>query len=490
MGTDTAENLALPIDADRAAYVIYTSGSTGEPKGAIATHRNVLRLLSATRHWFEFGADDVWTLFHSIAFDFSVWELFGALLNGGRLVVVPYLVSRAPDQFHTLLQRERVTVLNQTPSAFLQLLAYDTSAETTLSDLRTIIFGGEALDTATLAGWFDRYGDERPRLVNMYGITETTVHVTYRPLKAADALRTASPIGLPIPDLYVRVLDPWMELVPPGLLGELFVGGAGLTRGYLNRVQLTAERFVDDPFQPGARLYRTGDRVRQRDGELEFAGRLDDQIKIRGFRIEPGEVAAVLNRHPMIAQAAVAVRHRNGEAELAAYYVGRDGPVPDNELRRHLQLHVQAHMIPRWFSSLARLPLTINGKLDYRSLPEPEMRVRSEDRHRASTVVEQTVLEIWQQALDDFALGPDDNVFDHGAHSVLAIQVRGQLERALDRSIPVVAMFQFVTAAAMATHLQQPPEAANETAASDRAAQRRRVAARPGTRRTIRGTAT
>src|SRR6185295_17184550 len=287
-------------EAGNAAYVIYTSGSTGRPKGVVVPQANVIRLFQATEPWFGFGPEDVWTLFHSSAFDFSVWEIWGALLHGGRLVVVPWAVSRTPAAFHALLAGERVTVLNQTPTAFAELQRVDAELARggALSPLRLVIFGGEALVASRLAGWFARHGEKRPRLVNMYGITETTVHVTYRPLSAEDAtgrVAQGSIIGAPIPDLGVHVLDAFGRLAPIGVPGELVVGGAGLARGYLGRPELTAERFVPDPFcagpEPGARLYRSGDLGRfLPTGGLEYLGRIDHQVKIRGFRVEPGEI--------------------------------------------------------------------------------------------------------------------------------------------------------------------------------------------------------
>jgi amino acid adenylation domain-containing protein len=291
-----------------AAYCIYTSGTTGRPKGVLVEHRQVTRLFDATRAWFAFGAGDAWTLFHSYAFDFSVWELWGALLHGGRLVVVPRAVARAPGAFHALLARHGVTVLNQTPSAFRSLIAADERAAAPLRALRLVIFGGEALEAAMLAPWIARYGHE-PRLVNMYGITETTVHVTYAPVEAM--LPGPSRIGVPIPDLQVFVLDERLEPAPVGVRGELYVGGAGVARGYLGRPALTAERFVPHPFgaAPGARLYRTGDLARFRaDGTIEYLGRIDRQVKIRGFRIERGEIEAALRACPGIRDAIVLAR--------------------------------------------------------------------------------------------------------------------------------------------------------------------------------------
>ncbi|HVR95754.1 MAG TPA: amino acid adenylation domain-containing protein, partial [Thermoanaerobaculia bacterium] len=299
-------------DGSSLAYVIYTSGSTGRPKGAQVSHGNVVRLFDATQVWFGFGERDVWTLFHSYAFDFSVWELWGALLYGGRLVVVSYEVSRSPEQFLDLLVRDQVTVLNQTPSAFTQLARVDEERGGVATDLRLVIFGGEALDVAGLAPWFDRHGDDQPSLVNMYGITETTVHVTYRPLRVADTRgERRSVIGVPIPDLSLYVLDRWQQPAPIGVPGELVVGGAGLARGYLGRPELTATRFVPDPAggRAGARLYRSGDLGRfLPGGEVEYLGRIDHQVKIRGFRIELGEIEAALARHPEVRQAVVLVR--------------------------------------------------------------------------------------------------------------------------------------------------------------------------------------
>ena len=261
------EPISTPDDL---AYVIYTSGSTGKPKGVQVTHANVSRLFSATDDWFHFGPSDVWTLFHSYAFDFSVWELWGALLYGGRLVVVPYWVSRDPSAFRKMLVEERVTVLNQTPSAFRQLIQADLAERPADYALRTIIFGGEALELHTLKPWFERYGDQRPQLVNMYGITETTVHVTYRPITMADVeAGLGSVIGEPIPDLYLRLLDARGELVPVGVPGEIWIGGEGVARGYLKRPELTAERFTADPFDASGAvaalsLRRSGAAARER----------------------------------------------------------------------------------------------------------------------------------------------------------------------------------------------------------------------------------
>ena len=321
------EDLLEQTEAANLAYVIYTSGSTGTPKGTGVTHQNVMRLMSATGDWFEFSEQDVWTLFHSYAFDFSVWEIWGPLLYGGRLVVVPFDVSRSPELFCQLLHRQAVTVLNQTPSAFRQLMAEDSRRPESGLPLKFVIFGGEALDIGGLKPWLDRH-PATPRLINMYGITETTVHVTYREITAADvaARGAGSAIGQRIPDLRIYLLDRDLKPVPQGVAGEIHVGGAGLARGYVNRADLTAERFIPDAFAadaPGSRLYRSGDQARyRREEELECLGRIDEQVKIRGFRIELGEIETVLNQHPAVRDTvAVAREEESGDKRLVAYVV-------------------------------------------------------------------------------------------------------------------------------------------------------------------------
>ena len=341
---------APPSLPDMPAYVIYTSGSTGTPKGVVVSHRNVVRLFAATQAWFQFGEGDVWSMFHSYAFDFSVWELWGALCHGGSVVVVPREVARSPEAFYELLCAQQVTVLDQTPAAFHALMHVATGAGATGKlALRLVIFGGEKLDFQSLRPWLERYGDEHPRLVNMYGITETTVHVTYRPVTMADLAETrgsrpgpmlatmpGSMIGGAIPDLQLLVLDPaTLQPVPVGVPGELHVGGAGLAHGYLGRPTLTAERFIPNPFsaRPGARLYRTGDLARYLPGgDLEYLGRIDRQVKVRGHRIELGEIEAALSRCPGVAQAAVSLREdQPGDSQLVAYLVG---PTAEPEARR------------------------------------------------------------------------------------------------------------------------------------------------------------
>ncbi|MYX09095.1 non-ribosomal peptide synthetase [Streptomyces sp. SID8375] len=322
-------------DPDSGAYVIYTSGSTGTPKGVEISHRNVVRLFRATERLYGFDERDVWTMFHSYAFDVSVWELWGALLYGGRVVVVPSEVAKVPEDYHELVGTEGVTVLNQTPSAFAYFAAADArQSEQRATTLRYVIFAGEALEPASLRQWIARHGDATPRLVNMYGITETTVHVTYRVITADDLDRTgSSPIGAPLPDLELYVLDDALRPMPFGVPGELYVGGAGLATGYLGAPQLTAQRFVPHPFSadPGARLYRSGDLARVlASGDIEYLGRADQQVKIRGFRIETGEIEAGLLAEPGVS-AAVVTAHEgtDGDRRLVAYVVADPELLPE-----------------------------------------------------------------------------------------------------------------------------------------------------------------
>ncbi|MEH2468009.1 non-ribosomal peptide synthetase [Nostoc sp.] len=319
-------NLVSGVQNDNLAYMIYTSGSTGKPKGVLITHHNIVRLFKATQDWYHFNETDVWTLFHSFAFDFSVWELWGGLLYGGCVVVVPYEVSRDSQAFYNLLVTEQVTVLNQTPSAFYQLIQVDQHSKTTEKlSLRVVIFGGEALSLPLLQPWFERHGDQLPQLVNMYGITETTVHVTIRRLTLADVKTTSSLIGLPISDLQIYLLDKYQQPVPIGVIGELYVGGGGVARGYWRRSELTEERFVPNPFsnQQQGRLYKTGDLARYLStGELEYKGRIDHQVKIRGFRIELGEIKALLSQHQAVRECIVLAREDEpNNKRLVAYIV-------------------------------------------------------------------------------------------------------------------------------------------------------------------------
>ena len=434
----SATSPATGVQPHNLAYVIYTSGSTGKPKGVMVTHANVVRLFGATEAWFGFNERDVWTFFHSYAFDFSVWEIWGALIYGGRLVVVPYMTSRSPEAFYELLREERVTILNQTPSAFHQLIQVEEAANITPDlALRCVIFGGEALELQSLRPWFERHGDQKPQLVNMYGITETTVHVTYRPIGLADLTgASGSVIGVPIPDLELYVLDRFLNPVPIGVPGEIYVGGAGVARGYLKRDQLTAERFIPHPFHTAKdnRLYKTGDLGRFLPGrDLEYLGRADDQVKIRGFRIELGEIESVLCQHPRVRKAVVISRPEiSGSKRLVAYLVlDQDIQLSVTELRAFLQQQLPDYMVPSAFITLMQLPLTPNGKVDRKALPEPEP-----ERPLLGTrylpprnAVETQLSRIWGEVLRLEKVGVQDNFFEIGGDSIISIQIVARARR-------------------------------------------------------------
>ncbi len=467
------------------AYVIYTSGSTGVPKGTLVTHANVLRLFRETERWFAFSPDDVWTLFHSAAFDFSVWEMWGALLYGGRLVVVPHGISRSPREFHALLRDERVTVLNQTPSAFRQLARVAVSHPASLA-LRTVVFGGEALNLESLRPWIDRFGDERPRLVNMYGITETTVHVTYRPILRADLEKTGvSPIGVPIPDLDVLLLDEKLAPVADGTVGEIFVAGPGVARGYKNRAELTAQRFL---LREGRRLYRSGDLGRRNAaGDLEYLGRGDDQVKIRGFRVELGEIETVLRRQPAVLDAAVlAADGPSGEKRLVAWVVLRKGAAAgDDELRSHAAVSLPEYMLPAAFVRVDALPLTANGKIDRAALPAPtdERPPLNVEFSAPASEWERRLSAVWASVLGVPDVGRRDNFFDLGGSSLLAAEAHEELRRRFGCELPVTALFECPTIETLARLLEEPANASRGPRVADRARRQREAAAAPPPRR-------
>ncbi|WP_416768990.1 amino acid adenylation domain-containing protein [Pseudomonas sp. RHF3.3-3] len=440
------------------AYVIYTSGSTGLPKGVLVEHGNVARLFDATAELFDFDHNDTWTLFHSFAFDFSVWEIWGALSYGGKLVIVPSDVARSPDDFYALVCQQQVTVLNQTPSAFRQFIeARGRSAQE--HALREVIFGGEALDFRSLRPWTATTPLSRTRLVNMYGITEITVHATYYPVSQAE-IDAAAPslIGPALPDLCLRILDDYQQPVPVGVNGEIYIGGAGVARHYLNRDALNAERFIADPYSdlPGARLYRTGDVARYRaDGGVVYVGRNDSQIKIRGFRIELGEIEAQLQACTGVREAMVIVREdQPGDKRLVAYLIAEDGSSLDaSALRSHLASVLAEHMLPSAFVTLAAWPLTTNGKLDRAALPAPDRDAAvSRDYEAPLGEIELTLAQAWQELLGIERVGRQDHFFELGGHSFLVISLIERLRQA-GLQLDVRTVFSAPTLQAMATVL-------------------------------------
>ncbi|HSL81347.1 MAG TPA: amino acid adenylation domain-containing protein, partial [Thermoanaerobaculia bacterium] len=446
----------LPVVPEQAAYVIYTSGSTGRPKGVVVTQANAARLFRATEEELAPGPEDAWTLFHSPAFDFSVWELWGALAHGGRLEVVPYWASRSPEALRALLAARRVTVLSQTPSAFRALAGAVADPHRDLPALRLLVFGGERLEPAALAGWLGP--DRRLRVANLYGITETAVHVTLREMAAADlAAPWRSPVGRALPDLACYVLDPAGRPAPAGVPGELLVGGDGLARGYLGRPGLTAERFVPDALSGrlGARLYRSGDLARWLpSAELEYLGRIDQQVKVRGFRIEPGEVEAALESLPEVGRAVVVARDDlPGGDGLVAYAVPAEGAAPprEAELRSALGRTLPDYMVPARLVVLAALPLTPSGKVDRRALPAADTAPAGVGEPvPPRTDLERTLAGIWAEVLERERVGVEESFFDLGGHSLLATRVVARVREALGVELPLRELFARPTVAALA----------------------------------------
>lgn len=417
-------------DPDHAvAYVIYTSGSTGEPKGVLVAHGNVSRLLESTQREYAFTEHDVWSMFHSIGFDFSVWEIWGALAHGGHVAVVPYDISRSPAAMLQWLAGQGVTVLSQTPSAFRGLDEADRQAGAPLA-LRYVVFGGEALPATVLRPWVERHGDQKPALINMYGITEATVHTTFKRVLAQDLETNAMvSIGAPLDGWRLNLLDANLQPVPQGTAAELYIEGAGVALGYLNRPALNAERFVQLPGGTG-RSYRTGDLlVLGDDGEYRYAGRCDEQLKIRGFRIEPGEVEACLQSSPAIAAAHVAGHDfGDGDWRLVTYVVPTQGVQSWNEQTRAevatlVAASLPDYMRPSAYIPLAELPVTAHGKIDKQRLPSPES-VAATVQHSTEglTEQEQFVLKVWSQDIGLTNIGLNDDFFDFGGTSLALIR--------------------------------------------------------------------
>ncbi|MFV8052110.1 amino acid adenylation domain-containing protein [Mycobacterium sp. 48b] len=436
------------------AYLIYTSGTTGVPKGVAVAHRNVVRLLAAIDRDVDLSAGQVWTQCHSLAFDFSVWEVFGALLHGGRLVVVPESVTRSPEEFHSLLVDERVSVLSQTPAAFYALAAVDDNRSDRQLSLELVVFGGEALEPQRLASWLDRY-PVMPRLINMYGITETTVHASFREITATDVGSPVSPIGVPLADLAFFVLDGWLRPVPVGVVGELYVAGAGLGYGYVGRPGLSASRFVACPFADngtsGIRMYRTGDLVSWgADGQLQFLGRGDEQVKIRGYRIELGEIQSAVMALDGVEQAVVIAREdRAGDKRLVGYITGTADPA---ELRAMLGDKLPPYMVPAAVVAVDAMPLTVNGKLDKKALPAPEY--QHLDAYRApATPTEEILAGIYAQILGLDRVGVDDSFFDLGGDSLQAMRLVAALNRTLGTGLEERVLFDAPTVAQLIFHI-------------------------------------
>ncbi|WP_343690803.1 amino acid adenylation domain-containing protein [Chitinophaga sp.] len=458
---ENAGNPAPVVAPHHLAYVIYTSGSTGKPKGVLIEHRNVVRLFETDAPLYDFNSSDVWTMFHSFCFDFSVWEMYGALFYGGRLVIVPKETARDALAFAALLAGEGVTVLNQTPSAFYVLQESLGSTPANL-DIRYVIFGGEALNPAAVKPWASMF--PACRIINMYGITETTVHVTYQKIGEAEMNSSRSVIGEPIPTLGLYILDANMNLSPTGVPGELYVSGAGLARGYLHRNELTNERFIPNPLNGGklGRLYKTGDQARWLpDGNIEYLGRIDNQVKIRGFRIELGEIENAIHQSGFVKQAVViADTDRSGEKRLVAYITTEDN-FTRQALLTYLDSRLPEYMVPAIIIPLPFFPLTSNGKTDRNALPAPDAGPVATYEPPANET-EEVLVSLWQKLLGVERVGVHDNFFEMGGHSLSAIRLAAAINKHFSAALKVVAVFQYATIRELARHIN-PHEATYTT---------------------------
>lgn len=441
----------IKISPNNLAYIIYTSGTTGNPKGVMIEHYNVVRLFKTNPSLFNFDSNDVWTMFHSYAFDFSVWEIYGALLFGGKLVIIPKDIAQDAGLYLDLLEKEKVTVLNQTPSAFYNLSDIHEVRLHKLLKIRYVIFGGEALNPIMLKFWNKTY--PACQLINMYGITETTVHTTYKEIDEEDILLNRSNIGKVIPTVSCYLLDEQKKLVPFGVSGELYIGGDGIARGYLNRDSLNAERFVANPFIPKERLYRTGDQAKYLPNrDLEYLGRLDNQVKIRGYRIELGEIEQALIKHPEINEVIVISRSNAlGDNELVAYVISNSDQ-KTNELRQFLKNSLPDYMIPAHFVQMQSFPLTRNGKVNKKTLPDPiGLQINLGVTYvEPRNDLERKMVKIWQELLQRDKIGIEDDFFALGGHSLKAVRLSGEYHKILSVKLSLKELFGYPTIASQA----------------------------------------
>lgn len=425
--TGNTQNLNIAIKPEDSIYIIYTSGSTGTPKGVELMHRNIVRLLKNDHFLFDFSDKDIWTMFHSCAFDFSVWEMYGALLYGGKLILVPELIAKDPSKFLDLLRKEKVTVLNQTPTYFYNLSDMELLKDDDNLCIRYIIFGGEALNPKFLQEWHIKYPSTR--LINMYGITETTVHVTFRELSGTDLLTTSSNIGTPIPTLKVYVMDKNQRLMPYGVEGEMCVAGLGLCKGYLNRPELNSTRFVQNPYVPGELLYRSADSaILSDDGVLFYKGRIDNQVKIRGFRVELGEIESKLRAHSCVDKCIVLPKNVDNKDSFLVAYLICNRPTTDNELKSYISKLVPTYMIPTYFVFMDSFPLTNNGKIDRKNMLNMDITLtKSISYVEPRNDFESTFAKVLEDTLGIKNVGIDDNILELGADSLTLMKVTVEL---------------------------------------------------------------
>jgi amino acid adenylation domain-containing protein len=444
--------------AGNLAYVMFTSGSTGRPKGVAIEHRQIAGLIDGCRRLWPVPPGQRWAMSHSLAFDFSVWELWMPLASGGTVVIMRMDVVRDPIAFREHLALSRVNVLSLTPSVFRRVLLDERAKHVPLPALELVVFGGEALRPAILQEWFSEHGDERPSVFNLYGITETTVHVTYHRVRIADALQARSVIGKPLPEMAASVVDVEGHILPEGLPGEIYVSGIGVARGYWGRPDLTADRFIPDSGSSGQRGYRSGDLGCVRDGVLEHLGRADTQVKIRGYRIEPGEIESVLASHPDVHECVVLSRQRENDTELLAFASG-SGAAATAVLLKFLRERLPSYMVPADIAWLPALPVTSNGKVDRANLLETYVRhPMCEAPNEPTTETERAVIQIWREILDRTDVSPAGNFFDLGGHSLLLVQTIARMRDELRTDVPVGVFFADPTVHAVAAYIDSVSE--------------------------------
>lgn len=436
------------------AYIIYTSGTTGKPKGVMIEHKNVVRLLFNEKMQFDFNNNDIWTMFHSYCFDFSVWEMYGALLYGGKLILISKDKARVAEEYLKILKEEQVTVLNQIPTPFYNLMNEELNYNTKELQLRYIIFGGEALKPEMLKGWIKKYPETK--LINMYGITETTVHVTYKNIAEEDINAKISNIGKPLPTILTYIMDKNLKLQPIGVPGEICIGGSGVARGYLNKPELTKEKFVYNPYKRKERIYRSGDLARiLENGEIEYLGRIDNQVKIRGFRIEIGEIESQLLRIQSIRESIIIEKEDNNGCKYLCAYIVADRQLTVEELRKNLSKNLPEYMIPSNFIQLERMPLTTTGKIDRTALPKPNKIVATGKEYEPpKNTIEKRLVEIWEEIIGIDKISINDNFFEIGGHSLKAATLISKVKKKFNVKMPLREVFNTPTIKQLAKFIE------------------------------------
>ena len=430
-GSDYSNLDGISSNPDTSAYIIFTSGSTGKPKGCPISHRNVIRLFINDKSYFDFNSSDVWIMAHSYCFDLSVWEMYGALLFGGKIIIPDRNEVRDVSAFVRIVNENKVTILTQTPGAFYKFIDMSIESRNKKSlSLRYVNFGGEKLNPAKLQNWIKVYPAEKIKLINMYGITETTIHVTYHRLTDEEIISSdgTSNIGVPLPETKVYIFNNDKMLVPIGVYGEMYVAGTGLSKGYLNRPDLTAERFIPNPYDKNEILYKSGDVARWiYDGTMEYLERSDNQVQIRGFRVEITEIELQLRQYKGIVDTSVVAIDREGTKELAAYVVS-DEELKIGKLKNFLSSSLPDYMIPSYFIKIDKIPLTSNGKLDKKSLPPAIQNIATGAVfENPANRLEAELLEFWQEVLSTESISIHDNFFDVGGNSILLVKLHGKI---------------------------------------------------------------